>query len=173
MEVLGNFLMISSRARGWLTVCAAAASVALLTSCTSTDGAGDAGSSSPESSRRPKPSEAATPEGPSDDKLTEQAQAALAAVHSGTMVEAGAERVADGVHAEPLLDDDKAYRFQLVCVGSGSVQVVFKPASAGQKATVPCDGAVAQRLTVSEPLRIDVDGGKGSTGMIAWQIDTV
>ncbi|MFF9779273.1 hypothetical protein ACF1HJ_37225 [Streptomyces sp. NPDC013978] len=90
------------------------------------------------------------------------------------MVEAGAERVADGVHAEPLLDDDKAYRFQLVCVGSGSVRVVFKPASAGQKATVPCDGAVAQqRLTVSEPLRIDVDGGKGSTGMIAWQIDTV
>ncbi|MDT0570958.1 hypothetical protein RM704_26440 [Streptomyces sp. DSM 3412] len=116
----------------------------------------------------------ATADGPSDDKLTEQAQAALAAVHSGTMVEAGAERVADGVHAEPLLDADKAYRFQLVCVGSGSVQVVFKPVSAGQKATVPCDGAVAQqRLTVSEPLRIDVDSGKGATGMIAWQIDTV
>ncbi|MBD9724807.1 hypothetical protein [Streptomyces caniscabiei] len=92
------------------------------------------------------------------------------------MVEAGAERVGDGVHAEPLLNagGGGVYRLRLVCVGSGSVRVVVRPAGAEQKATVPCDGAVAQqRLTGSERLRIEVDGGKGATGMIAWQIDTV
>ncbi|WP_060884179.1 hypothetical protein [Streptomyces caniscabiei] len=82
----------------------------------------------------------------------------------------------DGVHTEPLLNagGGEVYRFRLVCVGSGSVRVVVGPAGTGQKATVPCDGAVAQqRLTGSERLRIDVDGGKEATGMIAWQIDTV
>ncbi|WP_236067890.1 hypothetical protein [Streptomyces brasiliscabiei] len=159
--------MTSSRAMGRLTACVAAASIVLISGCTSADSSG-AAESAPST-----PSAKVSPDGPPDDKLIEQAQAALAAAHSGTMVEAGVERVADGIHAEPLLEADRTYRFQLVCVGGGSVRVVFRPENAGRKATVPCDGAVAQqRLTGSEPLRIDVDGGAGATGTVAWQIDT-
>ncbi|MDX2943731.1 MULTISPECIES: hypothetical protein [Streptomyces] len=170
--------MTSSRARGWLTACAAVASAALLTSCTSNGSAGAAASTPSRSSGLSEPTRPSEPSEPSQSEaeLTEQAQAALAAVQGGTMVEAGAERVGDGVHAEPLLNagGGEVYRFRLVCVGSGSVRMVVRPAGAGQKATVPCDGAVTQqRLPGSERLRIDVDGGKGATGMIAWQIDTV
>ncbi|MDX2781116.1 hypothetical protein PV379_28015 [Streptomyces caniscabiei] len=167
--------MTSSRARGWLTACAAVASAALLTSCTSNGSAGAAGSTPSRSSGLSEPSRPSEPS-QSEAERTELAQAALAAVQGGTMVEAGTERVSDGVHAEPLLNagGGDVYRFRLVCVGSGTVRVVVSPAGAGQKATVPCDGAVAQqRLTGSERLRIDVDGGKGATGMIAWQIDSV
>jgi hypothetical protein len=38
---------------------------------------------------------------------------------------------------------------------------------------VPCDQSVVQqRITVHKPVRIDVDGTTGSTGVIAWRIDT-
>ncbi|MFF3990208.1 hypothetical protein ACFY0B_37250 [Streptomyces sp. NPDC001797] len=90
------------------------------------------------------------------------------------MVEAGAERVTDGVHTEPTLSQGKTYKLNLVCVGSGSAQLTFSPASTGPKTEVPCDQSVVQqRITAHKPVRIDVDGVKGSTGVIAWQIDTV
>lgn len=100
---------------------------------------------------------------------------ALAAVQGGTMVESGAERVTDGVHTEPSLSKGRTYKLNVVCVGSGSAHVTFTPASAGSKAEVPCDRSVVQqRITTHElPVRIDVDGTNGSTGVIAWQIDTV
>jgi hypothetical protein len=52
--------------------------------------------------------------------------------------------------------------------------LTFTPASTGTKTKVPCDQSVVQqRIIVHKPVRIDVDGTKGSTGVIAWQIDTV
>ena len=90
------------------------------------------------------------------------------------MVEAGAERVTDGIHTEPNLSEGKTYRLNLVCFGSGNAQLAFTPGSVGAKTTVPCDQSVVQqRITAHKPIRIDVDGTKGSTGMIAWQIDTI
>lgn len=74
-----------------------------------------------------------------------QAQAALAAVHTGTLVEAGVERVTDGIHTEPGLAKGKTYRLNLVCGGSGSAQLQFAPAKAGTGAAVPCDGSAADR----------------------------
>ncbi|MEV8065383.1 hypothetical protein AB0P32_04420 [Streptomyces sp. NPDC085995] len=48
------------------------------------------------------------------------------------------------------------------------------PTNAGSQAAVPCDKSVVQqRLTAEGPVRIDVDGTSGSTGVIAWQIDAV
>ncbi|MFE9442363.1 hypothetical protein ACFYO2_25935 [Streptomyces sp. NPDC006602] len=155
--------------RAWLAGCAVAASAFLLTSCSSGGGDDTAADSS-----SPVPSASLTATGSSEKKLTAQAQAALAAVHSGTMVEAGTERVSDGIHTEPTLSEGKTYRLNLVCVGSGSAQVSFTPASAGTKATVPCDQSVVQqRITSQKPVRINVDGAKGSSGVIAWQIDTI
>ncbi|MGJ5759930.1 hypothetical protein [Streptomyces galbus] len=90
------------------------------------------------------------------------------------MVEAGAERVTDGIHTEPSLSEGRTYRLNLVCVGTGRVQLAFTPTSAGTETEVPCDRSVVQqRITAHEPIRIDVDGTKGSTGVIAWQIDAI
>ncbi|MFD3590959.1 hypothetical protein [Streptomyces sp. NPDC058683] len=156
--------------RAWFAGCAVAASVLLLTSCTSDSG--DGGATNPQSS---PPTVSASQAGAKaqEKKLTDQAQAALAAVQSGTMVEAGAERVTDGIHTEPTLSQGKAYRLNLVCVGSGNAHLTFTPASTGPKAVVPCDQSVVQqRITARKsPIRIDVEGAKGSTGVIAWQID--
>lgn len=171
MEVLGNLVMTSSNPRALLAACTVAASVFLLASCTSGSGEGRAVGATASPSA---PSESHTATGPSEKKLTEQAQAALAAVHSGKMVEAGAERVTDGIHTEPTLSEGKTYRLNLVCVGSGSAQLALAPASTGTETKVPCDQSVVQqRITVHKPVRIDVDGIKGSTGVIAWQIDAI
>jgi hypothetical protein len=111
---------------------------------------------------------------PSEEKLSGQAKAALAAVRSGAMVESGVERVADGIHTEPDLPQGRTYRLDVVCVGTGTAQVTFTPASAGAKTTVPCDQSVVQRrITGRESLHIDVDGAKGATGVLAWVIGTV
>ncbi|MGW1798419.1 hypothetical protein ACWCQN_21135 [Streptomyces sp. NPDC001984] len=81
----------------------------------------------------------------------------------------------DGIHTEPALSEGKTYKLNLVCFGSGSAQVKFTPASAGPKVSVPCDRSIVQqRITGSKStVHIDVDGAKGATGVIAWQIDTV
>ncbi|MFQ6143966.1 hypothetical protein ACLMNJ_12915 [Streptomyces seoulensis] len=108
----------------------------------------------------------------SEKALGEQAQTALAAVRSGTPVEAGAERVSDGIHSEPTLSKGKSYRLSLACAGKGNARLTFVPADAGRQATVPCDRSVVrQRITADGPVRIDVDGTGGSSGVVAWRID--
>ncbi|MBC2866885.1 hypothetical protein H1R13_18480 [Streptomyces mexicanus] len=82
--------------------------------------------------------------------------------------------MSDGIHTQPSLSQGKVYNLNLVCAGAGSAQLTFTPASAGPKTTLPCDQSVVQqRLTAHPPLRIDVEGTKGSTGVIAWQIDAL
>ncbi|WP_231905640.1 hypothetical protein [Streptomyces davaonensis] len=146
----------------------------LLTSCTTSDSGEDTTAPRPSS---PAPSPTRTtpePSEPSEKDLTERAQAAIAAVRSGTLVEAGVERVSDGIHTEPGLSKGKTYRLNLVCAGSGSAQVRFVPTQAGTAASVPCDESVVQqRITGDELVRINVNGAEGSTGVIAWQIDAL
>ena len=166
--VLGDFLMTSLTGRACLTVLAVAASAVLVASCTS-DGSDTAGPTPSATARS-----TAEPSDVSEKKLTEQAEAALAGFHNGTLVESGAERVSEGIHTEPTLSAGEAYRIGIACAGSGSARLRFTPASAGEEATVPCDGSVVQqRITVDRPVRIDIDGDAGATGMIAWQIDKV
>lgn len=105
----------------------------LLTSCTTSGSGGDTAENP---SQSPAPSSTRTATEPSEKKLTEQAQASLAAVHSGTLVEAGVERVTDGIHTEPGLSKGKTYRLDLVCAGSGSAELEFVPANAGTAVTV-------------------------------------
>jgi hypothetical protein len=156
--------------RVWLGGCAVAASVLLLTSCTSGSGKGTAGGAT----RSPAPSNSAATTGPSEKKVTEQAQAALTAVRSGEFFAGGAERVTDGVHTETVLNKGMNYKLNLVCYGSGSAQLSFTPASTGSKATVSCDRSLTQqRITGDGSVRINVDAAKGATGVVAWQIDAI
>ncbi|MFG3015534.1 hypothetical protein ACGFZB_34855 [Streptomyces cinerochromogenes] len=142
----------------------------LLTSCTMSGSGGDRA----DSSRSPAPSSTRTQSKQSEKELGKQAQAALAAVRGDTPVEAGAERVTEGIHSEPTLSKGKTYRISLACAGEGSAQLTFVPAEVGRKTTVPCDKSVVQqRITADKPVRIDVDGTRGSTGMIAWQINAL
>jgi len=164
--------MTSLPVRACLTALAVASSALLLVSCTSDSGdtAGAAPSSTPTTTATSAPK---TP-GASEKKLIEQAEAALAGFHSGTLVESGVERVSEGIHTEPTLTKGGAYRINIACAGTGSAQLRFTPASTGEKATVPCDSTVVQqRITADKPVRIDIDGRAGATGMIAWQIDKI
>lgn len=143
----------------------------LLTSCTDSDsGGGNAGNSS----QLPTPPSTQTATEPSGKELTNQAQAALAAVHSGTLVEAGVESMTNGIHTEPGLSKGKTYRLNLICVGNGSAELEFVPTNAGTATTVPCDESVVQqRITADKLVRINVNGAKGATGVVAWQIDAL
>ncbi|WP_183154306.1 hypothetical protein [Streptomyces shenzhenensis] len=39
---------------------------------------------------------------------------------------------------------------------------------------VPCDQSMIQRrITVDKPVRIDVNGTEGSSGVAAWKIDAI
>ncbi|NMI59747.1 hypothetical protein FNV62_27910 [Streptomyces sp. RLB3-17] len=90
------------------------------------------------------------------------------------MVEAGSERVIDGIHTEPSLSEGRSYRLNLVCVGNGTARLTFTPASTGTDTEVPCDQSVVQqRITAHKPVHVDVDGAKGSTGVLAWRIDAI
>ncbi|MFJ7148029.1 hypothetical protein ACIQVT_07495 [Streptomyces sp. NPDC100445] len=142
----------------------------LLTSCTTSGSGGDKAGAS----RSPTPSSARTATEHSEKELGKQARAALAAVRGGTPVESGAERVTDGIHSEPTLSKGKTYRISLACAGKGNARLTFVPADAGSGTTVPCDKSVVQqRITADRPVRVDVDGTRGSTGVIAWQINAV
>jgi hypothetical protein len=161
----------SSPRTAWFAGSAVLVSAFLITACTTSGNDGDKGANA---SPSPPPSSTRTAAEPSERKLTEQAQAALTAVHGGTLVEAGAERVGDGIHTEPALSKGKSYRLNLVCVGSGSARLEFVPASAGTEATVPCDDSVVQqRIIGDKAVRINVDGAEGSTGVIAWRLDAM
>ncbi|MEU1709407.1 hypothetical protein ABZ478_29275 [Streptomyces sp. NPDC005706] len=160
----------SSRRTAQLAGCSVLMSAFLLSACT-TSGSGE---DRADSSQPSAPSSARTASKPSEQELSKQAQAALAAVRSGTPVEAGAERVTDGIHSEPTLSKGKTYRISLACAGNGTAQLTFVPAKAGTKTTVPCDKSVIQqRITADEPVRINADGTRGSTGVIAWQINAL
>ncbi|MPY58152.1 hypothetical protein FNH08_13520 [Streptomyces spongiae] len=90
------------------------------------------------------------------------------------MVEAGAERLTDGIHTEPSLQAGKTYELKLVCVGHGTAQLSFNPAGTGTSAKVPCDQSVfRQRISAGKQIHIDVDATPGSNGVIAWEIDSI
>jgi hypothetical protein len=90
------------------------------------------------------------------------------------MVEAGAERLTDGIHTEPSLHAGKTYELKLACAGHGTAQLSFKPTGTGTPAKVPCDQSVVRQwITAGKQIHIDVDATQGSSGVIAWEIDSI
>ncbi|MFD8915943.1 hypothetical protein [Streptomyces sp. NPDC059575] len=111
-----------------------------------------------------------------EKKLAAQARAALDAggAQRASMVESGVERVSEGVHTEPETQSGRVYRLTVVCAGQGTANITFTPGKQARAKTVPCDRSeVFERFTGARGVRIDVDGGAGATGMIAWRIDRV
>ncbi|WP_371577304.1 hypothetical protein [Streptomyces sp. NBC_01314] len=166
MEVLEH---LSVRPRpAWLVGCVLAQAL-LLTSCTSADNSAPDPTASPTAPRR-------STELKTEKRLTAEVQSALDAVtdQGGSMVESGVERVSDGAHTQPGLTEDVTYRVAVVCAGTGDTEIVFTPTAAGSKKLVPCDGTVVfQRFAAQDPLRLDVQGQPGATGMIAWRINEI
>lgn len=163
-----------SRPINWRTVpacAAAAASILLLTSCSQDSDSHSAGRATPSqraTTRSPAPS--STPE----KLLIKQATSVVASVSGGALLEGGSERVGDGIHTHPVLRKGRTYRLVLTCVGQGSARLTIAPKRSGSDATVPCDQSVVQqRINGNGPVRIDVDGTKGSTGALAWRINTL
>ncbi|WP_326787204.1 hypothetical protein [Streptomyces sp. NBC_00151] len=140
----------------------------LLTGCTADPepGGRPVGSSSPDGHRTARQAET---------KLTAEVQSALDAVPAqGAMVESGVERVAEGIHTRPTLDDGAGYKLTVVCVGKGEAEIVFSPAGAGSGRMVPCDRSlVFERLTGRSRLALDVRGRPDAAGMVAWRIEKV
>jgi len=143
----------------------------LLVSCSEGGGEGRAVPSASVSARARSSSDGSTAE-----TFEERARAALAGVRSGAPVASGVERVADGVHTEPGLEEGRAYTLTLVCVGEegGRDGVTFVPAQGGGKVAVPCDGAVVRQRVVGRGAgRLDVQGVAGVAGAIPWSVDRV
>jgi hypothetical protein len=149
--------------------CVLAPALALV-ACTSHQEAGPRRPSSPAASSSAASSTAA------EERLVAQAEEALEGTvgEDDGFVESGAERVTDGVHSQPSVVKGKTYRLTVVCVGSGTAEITFTPAAGTARRTVPCDRSpVFERFSGTPPLRLDITGTPGSSGMIAWRVSTL
>ena len=144
------------------------APVLLLTACTSSSDTRDGGAASPSPGRTG--GTARNTAGQQEKELTAQARSALGATDSA--VASGLERASEGLYTEPGLAAGTRYRLTVVCAGIGTVAIDFAAAGGAAKKPVPCDGnAVRERSTAKRAQRVDVSGGHGATGVIAWRID--
>ncbi|MFF4356882.1 hypothetical protein [Streptomyces sp. NPDC001604] len=109
-----------------------------------------------------------------EKKLGAEARSALEATATGSMVASGLERVSDGLHTDPGLSEGTSYRLTVVCAGTGTAVIEFAPAGAAARKQFSCDGTpVLERFTAKHAQHVDVNGGRGAAGMIAWRIERV
>ncbi|WP_413752427.1 hypothetical protein NRF20_09825 [Streptomyces sp. R-74717] len=140
------------------------------------DSGGPTGPSTPESSpgqQRKHPSETSDR---AEERLGKQVQEALdteeVSDSDPLFVEAGLERVSDGLHTEPELMRGRSYKLAVACAGKGEITLSIALKNTVRQ-TVKCDGVpLRQRLTASAAkIRIDTEGMPGATGMVAWRLD--
>ncbi|MGW2565480.1 hypothetical protein [Streptomyces sp. NPDC001537] len=118
------------------------------------------------------PSRTTTTAAQQEKKLGAEAQSALQATATGSLVASGLERVSDGLHTDPGLSTGTEYRLTVVCAGTGSAAIEFAPAGAAARKPFSCDGTmVLERFTAKHAQHVDINGGRGATGMIAWRIE--
>lgn len=145
---------------------------ALAVGCTKGPGPGGSPSQTPKpSSPSPEPQN----EGKANGERVEQALRTGEGTESDDLfVEAGLERVGDGIHIYPALSSSKSYTLSVACSGSGKVRIkvaLMQPLNR----TADCDGVpVRSRIQAPpSPLEVDVEGLPGSSGMAGWRIDEV
>ncbi|WP_344403291.1 hypothetical protein [Streptomyces longisporus] len=142
--------------------------MSFLAACTSGPGGGPVHGSSA------SPSRTTTTAAQQEEKLGAEARSALQATATGSTVASGLERVSDGLHTDPGLSAGTAYRLTVVCAGTGTVAIEFAPAGAAVRKPFSCDGTtVLERFTAKQAQHVDINGGRGATGMIAWRIERV
>ncbi|WP_147286009.1 hypothetical protein [Streptomyces corynorhini] len=155
--------------RTMLLGCTALCSL-LLVSCTSGQDNRPKGAASSASSSAHAPSQQRT-----EKKLAAEARTAV----DGTaveekLVESGVERVPDGVRSEPFLHEKDEYRLTVACAGDGDVRITFTPAVGIATKSLPCDrSVVSERFVAPGSVRLDITGGQGASGMIAWRISKI
>ncbi|MGW1745384.1 hypothetical protein ACWCRD_07165 [Streptomyces sp. NPDC002092] len=139
-----------------------------LSACTSGPGA------EPVHANAAFPSRTTTTAAQQEKKLGAVARSALQATATGSTVASGLERVPDGLHTDPGLSAGTAYRLTVVCAGTGTAAIEFAPAGAVARKPFSCDGTpVLERFTAKNEQHVDINGGRGATGMIAWRIERV
>ncbi|MFM9369507.1 hypothetical protein [Streptomyces sp. Da 82-17] len=126
------------------------------------------------STGRPAPTTSSEPAGGPDGKLGQRAEAALdtVTVDDPEFVESGLETVRDGVHVESLLTRGKSYRLGVSCAGNGSVELTVRTEPDPVARHLDCDGTATHVRITKAPTRlaVDVEGKRGASGMVAWQI---
>ncbi|MEU1115487.1 MULTISPECIES: hypothetical protein [unclassified Streptomyces] len=156
------------RATPALLVCATL-SLALMTACT-----GDSdGSDEPAGKTHPTVGKS-TPTH-DEQKLGRRVKEALGTEtiddSDPSFVEAGLERVDDGLHARPELTKGTTYELAVACAGTGKISLSVRGGEPARR-TVDCDGVPATQRTVGSPgpLEIDAERLSGATGMVGWRI---
>lgn len=142
----------------------------LLVACTSgQDNRPRETASSPSSSARASSAQE------TEKKLAAEARTAVEGTAAQeTLVESGVERVTDGVHSEPFLRAKEEYRLTAACAGDGDAKITFTPAAGIAAKSLPCDrSVVSERFVAPESVRLDITGGQGASGMIAWRISRI
>lgn len=60
----------------------------------------------------------------------------------------------------------------MVCAGAGTAVIEFAPPGAAARKPLSCDETtVLERFTAKHEQHLDINGGRGSTGMTAWRIE--
>ncbi|MCI3907777.1 hypothetical protein [Streptomyces spectabilis] len=151
-----------------LLVCAAL-SLTLMTGCT-----GDSdGSDEPTGKARPTSGKSA--QAHDEQKLGKRVKEALGTEtiddSDPLFVEAGLERVSDGLHARPELAKGTSYELAIACAGTGKISLSVRGGKPAQR-TVDCDGVPATHRTVGSPEQLEIDTKRlsGATGMVGWRI---
>ncbi|MER8005373.1 hypothetical protein [Streptomyces sp. NPDC094149] len=159
--------MTTEHPRLALLTCALALVPALLVTACSSRAAPEGSGSAPGRSK----STAAQGE----QRFAAAARAGLAGISGGAPLVSGLDRASEGAQDELGLPKGNGYRVTVACAGRGTVEVGFVPARTAPVARVSCDGVpVSLRFAVKAAgTRIDVRGGRGATGMIAWRVDKV
>ncbi|MEU2558618.1 hypothetical protein ABZ626_04640 [Streptomyces longispororuber] len=88
-------------------------------------------------------------------------------------VEAGVERVGDGIHARPELAPGAEYEVVVACAGKGRIRLSIggEPTRRG----VRCDGVPTTRRASGsrQAIEIDATGEAGAAGMVGWRVSKV
>ncbi|GGT21125.1 hypothetical protein GCM10010271_25430 [Streptomyces kurssanovii] len=114
------------------------------------------------------------PNGTSDKRLGEQAEAALdtVTIDDPEFVESGLASLADGIHTDSPLARGTSYQLGVACAGKGKAELSVLVKDRPVVRSFDCDGTAVHQRIADAPsrLRIDVDGEPGSSGMVAWRI---
>ncbi|MEW2524865.1 hypothetical protein [Streptomyces sp. NPDC047071] len=158
-------------ARPALLVCAAL-SLTLMTGCTSDSDGSD------EPTEKTRPTSGKSAQAQDEQKLGKRVKEALGTEtiddSDPSFVEAGLERVSEGLHVRPELTEGTSYELTIACAGTGRISLSVRGGKPAQR-TVDCDGVPATQRTVGSQRQLEIDTKRlsGATGMVGWRISKV